>query len=306
MGTPSVRTMMTDLLSPTEATDGRFRWEPSPLLLTPIRTLVGGAALGAAIRAIESRTGRPVIFAAAHYVSFSLGTEPLELDVTIESAGHYTSQARCAVRKDGREILTAYGAFGERPSGDNRVWSAMPSVSAPDECAPLRYLERFKDQLELGSGTYEFVEARSATSSAGDGFGTELGTGRFAVWLRCAGVGIRLVDGAQLAFFGDFMQLGYEGATGAPYAGNSLDNTIRVGAMHDCEWVLLCGQIQHVSRGFGYGHAEIWSDDGRLLASVSQSNVMRSQPPDPTARGRDRAMPGPRTDARSSNSSGTT
>jgi acyl-CoA thioesterase len=80
---------------------------------------------------------------------------------------------------------------------------------------------------------------------------------------------------ADLAFVGDFMPLGFADAMGAPYAGNSLDNTIRVGKLVPTGWVLLSVHVQQVANGFGYGRAELWAQDGTLLGEVSQSAVLR-------------------------------
>jgi acyl-CoA thioesterase len=78
-----------------------------------------------------------------------------------------------------------------------------------------------------------------------------------------------------LAFIGDFMPLAFADAMGAPYAGNSLDNTIRVGRLTRTGWVLLSAHVQQVVNGFGYGRAELWAQDGTLLGEVSQTAVLR-------------------------------
>ena len=72
--------------------------------------------------------------------------------------------------------------------------------------------------------------------------------------------------------------------SGKPYAGNSLDNTIRVGQLVETEWVLLSMHVQQVANGFGYGRAELWAEDGTLLGEVSQSAVLRSALADPRNR----------------------
>ena len=71
------------------------------------------------------------------------------------------------------------------------------------------------------------------------------------------------------------MPLGFADATGHPYAGNSLDNTIRVGNLVETEWILLSTHVQQVANGFGYGRAELWADDRTLLGEVSQSAILR-------------------------------
>ena len=77
---------------------------------------------------------------------------------------------------------------------------------------------------------------------------------------------------SDLAFIGDFMPLGFADAIGAPYAGNSLDNTIRVGELIDHRAGCCCRRTsQQVVNGFGHGRAELWAEDGTLLGAVSQT-----------------------------------
>jgi acyl-CoA thioesterase len=243
---------------------------PSPLLLTPATTLQGGSGLGAAVTALETATGRPVIWATAQYLSFAAGTEPIDLEVTVEVAGHNTTQARCVVSRHGQEILTAHGALGRRSFGDEGVWCAMPGVPTPDECPGFRFFERGRghmgDLVELRLAKGRQLHEIEAHGGRGDG--------SFALWARCW-AGAHDTTAADLAFIGDFLPLGFADAMGAPYAGNSLDNTIRVGKLVPTEWVLLAVHVQQVANGFGYGRAELWAEDGTLLGEVSQSAVLR-------------------------------
>ena len=116
------------------AVDGRLAWQPARLLLTPADTLQGGAGLGAATAAMELVTGRPTIWATAQYLSFAAGTDPIDIDVTVEVAGHNTTQARCVLSRDGREILTAHSALGRREFEFEGVWCSRPDVPPPDRC----------------------------------------------------------------------------------------------------------------------------------------------------------------------------
>jgi acyl-CoA thioesterase II len=253
--------------SPTDAPN-RFVWEPSQLLLTPSGALQGGAGLGATLAAMQMVTGRPVIWATAQYLSFAAGIEPLDLEVTVEVSGHNTTQARCTLSRDGREILTSHAALGSRSSELRGVWCQRPDVPAPDDCPRYRYFERGR------GGLGDIADHRLAVGrQLADIDGTP-GNGTFAMWIR-AWSGSRTVTVADLAFLGDFMPMAFADALGAPYAGNSLDNTIRVGDLTATGWVLLVAHVQQVTNGFGYGHAELWAEDGTLLGDVSQSAIMR-------------------------------
>ncbi|MEM9175047.1 MAG: hypothetical protein AAGC67_07410 [Myxococcota bacterium] len=55
----------------------------------------------------------------------------------------------------------------------------------------------------------------------------------------------------------------------------SLDNTIRYGTLVDTDWVLCDNRMEYVGDGFGYTTIHLWSQDRTLLATASQSMVVR-------------------------------
>jgi acyl-CoA thioesterase-2 len=248
----------------------RFVWEPSNFLLTPAGFVQGGAGLGAALTAMESLTGRPVIWATAQYLTFAAGIDPIDVEVNIEVAGRNTTQARCVLSREGTEILTAHAALGQRDFTHDGVWTTPPAVAPPDDCPRYDYIAR------RGGHLGEIVDFRLAIGrqlADIDEFGGK-GDGNFALWIRFW-EGRRVPSAADLTFIGDFMPMGFADAIGHVYAGNSLDNTLRIGDRVPTEWVLLSVQVQQVANGFGYGRAELWSQDGVLLGEVSQSAILR-------------------------------
>lgn len=248
----------------------RFRWAPAPLLLTPMGTLQGGAGLGAAVTALEAVTGRPLIWATAQYLSYAAGSEAVDVDVTVEVAGHNTTQGRCVVSRHGREILTAHAALGSRDLDVAGVWPSVPDVPDPDHCEPYGFFG--VDRGHIGTLTeFRLAHGRQVADLAREG---GRGDGWLALWVR-AWQGEHRVTVPDLTFLGDFMPIAFGEALGAPYAGQSLDNTIRVGQLVTTGWVLLSAHVTQVVRGFGYGRAELWSQDGTLLGEVSQSAVIR-------------------------------
>jgi acyl-CoA thioesterase len=86
-----------------------------------------------------------------------------------------------------------------------------------------------------------------------------------------------LSSGASLAILGDYVPFGISQALGLAGGGNSsLDNTLRVYRLVPTEWVLLDIRIDAVARGFGHGVVHIWAEDGTLLATASQSTIVRA------------------------------
>jgi acyl-CoA thioesterase len=57
--------------------------------------------------------------------------------------------------------------------------------------------------------------------------------------------------------------------------GNSLDNTLRVYRVVPTEWVLIDVQVHAVQHGFGHGLVHLWAEDGTLMATASQSCIVR-------------------------------
>jgi acyl-CoA thioesterase len=97
--------------------------------------------------------------------------------------------------------------------------------------------------------------------------------GRSALWARIPEV--LDMSAATLAILGDYVPFGIGQALGAMAGGNSLDNTLRVGRLVPTEWVLLDIRVHAVRNGFGHGDVHLWADDGTLLATASQSTIVR-------------------------------
>ena len=64
-------------------------------------------------------------------------------------------------------------------------------------------------------------------------------------------------------------------ALGIRGGGNSLDNTLRIVEPVATDWVLLDIRVQAVERGFGHGLVHMFAEDGTLLATASQSCIVR-------------------------------
>jgi acyl-CoA thioesterase len=100
------------------------------------------------------------------------------------------------------------------------------------------------------------------------------GPGRSASWYRVPN-GPRVVTAGDLAVLGDFTVLELSDALGVTVSGNSLDNTLRVGTLCECDWVLVDTQFSMATHGFASVTAHLWSDTGILLGVASQTFVLR-------------------------------
>jgi acyl-CoA thioesterase len=221
---------------------------------------------------MEGTTGRPLVWATAQYLSFARPPEVLDLDVIVAVAGHQITQARAVGHVADREVLTVNAALGRRHMEEEGTWAVRPEVPMPEQCDPreLRLStegDTLPDRLQV-----RLAMGRTMTELPGPG----TPGGRSALWARLPDV--LDMSSASLAILGDYVPFGIGQALGLRAGGNSLDNTLRVGRMVPSHWVLLDVRIHQVAHGFGYGDVHLWSEDGVLLGTASQSTIVRMWP----------------------------
>jgi acyl-CoA thioesterase-2 len=247
-----------------------FRWSMAvtPQVSTAGNFLFGGCALGAAILAMEGTSGRECVWSTAQYLSYARPGEVLDIDVTIAIEGHQITQARAVGHVGNREIITVNAALGDRPMEHRGQWVTMPAVPRPDECFVRPH------RMPVEGTLMERMEQRFAKGRPMEELDGTPGDGRTVMWARVPAV-IEGVDATTLAILGDFVPMGVGQALGVLGGGNSLDNTLRVGRLVPTEWVLLDIQVHAVERGFGHGLVHMFAEDGTLLATASQSCIVR-------------------------------
>ena len=247
-----------------------FRWsmEVTQTLSTMGGFLFGGCGLGAAISALEGTSGRQCIWATSQYLSYAKPGEVLDIDVTLAVEGHQMTQARAVCHVGNREILTVNAALGHRSFESTGQWETMPHVPPPDECVSRGY------RLPVDGTINDRLDQRLAKGrDLADLDGTP-GDGQTLMWIRIPDV-IEGVDAAALGVLGDFVPMGVGQALGVRGGGNSLDNTLRVVHLVPTEWVLLDIRVHAVERGFGHGLVHMFAENGTLLATASQSCIVR-------------------------------
>jgi len=249
--------------------EGRFDVRLGPQLVTPGDFLYGGCGLSLCVEALEQATGAPLRWASCQFVSYAELGDRLELEVTIAAAGRRVTQARVTASCDGREVFAAMGALGEG-SFSTPGLLAPPDVPAPLDCAPRR------SDAELGDSLFSRLESRQAVGRGWDGLDGSPGGTRIATWLRLPE--ITTSSAAVLAIFSDHVAGGITQVTGQQMTSRSLDNTLRTCAHPPTEWVLVDVGIEACVDGFVQGQAHLWSEDGRLLGTASQTQTARPRP----------------------------
>ena len=237
-----------------------------PALCSGRGTLFGGCGLGAAIEALERTTGRPLVWATAQYLSYARPPSVVEIAITEIVRGHRSSQARAIARVDGEEIFTVTAALGSRDFPLSGSWAIRPDVPPPGTSPP-------RDRLPRHEGTImDRRETRIAAGRSIYDLPGPPGDGRASLWVHLPSLDM---SAAALAIVGDFVPFGVGQALGARAGGNSLDNTLRVVTRHPTDWILADVRVHAVEHGFGHGLVHLWAEDGTLLATASQSAIVR-------------------------------
>lgn len=247
-----------------------FRWsmEVTLSVCTDGGFLFGGCGLGAAISALEGTSGRQTVWATAQYLSYARPGEVMDVDVTLAVEGHQLTQARAVCHVGNREILTVNAALGHRPLDAAGQFERMPEHRPPDDCG-------VRPRIRMVEGTIsQRFDQRFVKGRPFDELDGTPGDGQTVMWARLPDV-IDGVDAAALAIMGDFVPMGVGQALGVKGGGNSLDNTLRLVHLVPTEWVLLDIRVHAVERGFGHGLVHMFAEDGTLLATASQSCIVR-------------------------------
>ena len=247
-----------------------YRWSlpVTPGLSTWGGFLFGGCGLGAAISALEQTSGRNCVWATGQYLSYAKPGEVMDIDITMAVEGHQISQARAVCHVGNREILTVNAALGHREIEHSGQWETMPDVPPPSQCQARDY------RLPADGTINERLEQRMVKGRDFESLDGTHGDGQVLLWARIPDV-IEGVDATTLAILGDFVPMGVGQALGVRGGGNSLDNTLRVARLVPTEWVLLDIRVHAVGRGFGHGLVHMFAEDGTLMATASQSCIVR-------------------------------
>ncbi len=252
-----------------EATHNPHRWHfpVTAGISTGGGFLFGGCGLAAAISAMEGTTGRPVVWATAQYLSYAQPDSVVDVDVTVAVAGRQSTQARAVGHVADREIFTVNAALGSRDLDIHETFVHPLDVPQPDACDP-RLLRVPGEESIMSRVDMRLASARAWTDLEGH----PAPGGRSALWARIPELD---PSGAALAILGDYVPFGIGQSLGAFAGGNSLDNTLRVVRIVPTEWVLLDIQVDGIDHGFGHGTVRLFATDGTLLATASQSTIVR-------------------------------
>ena len=222
--------------------------------------------------ALEAASGRPAVWATAQYLSYAPTGSTVDYEVDLSVVGGHITQGRAVARVEGHEILTVNAALGTPAVDINEVWVEPPDVPAPEDCKPRKIPKMFANTI-LDNVDVRLAKGRIFTDLDGTP-----GEPYSAMWARVPGH--IEPSAATLAIFGDYVSGGVSQPLGLRTMGRSLDNTLRMVQVKPTEWVLCDIRMHAVVDGYAQGVAFLWSQDGDLLATASQSLSIRFWPED--------------------------
>jgi acyl-CoA thioesterase II len=254
-----------------------FTFEVLPHLCRTDGQFYGGAALAAALAVGEAATGRPALWSSTQLVATAALGDVIRVEAEVVASGRTVDQVHVRGTERGRLVFNAVGSTATaREGGLHGLGQAMPRVPPPDDCqgwggpraAGGATLEWDEDALRIGHHLVnEHREAPMLDASPDR-------PGHMALWARLRGElapSPPALTPAGLGFLADMVPIACARACGVAGAGTSLDNSLRIGEPADGEWGLMELDAHVAVGGYGHGHVHLWSPDGRLLATGSQS-----------------------------------
>lgn len=256
---------------------GRFTFSVVDRLARLDGRLYGGAAIAISVAAAEIVSGRSPLWMTTQFVaSAPLGTE-MVAHAEVLAPGKRTNQVRVTgTGPDGDVVFASLGATGHhRPGGITGEYENGPTVTPPGESEI--WASPFVGIARAAGFDTDAIPALPATgfAAAVEMRGPAIlhhpdpGPGRMCVWARMRDR--PAVTPAMAAFLADMVPMSISVAIGAIVGGTSLDNTIRIGSFVESEWVLIDLRPHLAVGDYGHGVAHVWSEDGHLLATASQT-----------------------------------
>lgn len=201
--------------------------------------------------------------------------QPLDIDVEAMHVGRALASATVTVRQ-GDRLCTRSLALLSAPEPDLiRFGAPAPEVGGPEDAAPLG-----------GNGTFWDLRVVGGVDLSDP---DEVGPPELFVWVRFPGSGATGMTGqALLAYATDGFLIG---TAMRPHAGigqamahvsistSVLSHTLTFHEPVDAgAWHLLAHESPYAGNGRTYGRADIFTEDGRLVGSFVQDNMVRSFP----------------------------
>jgi len=244
-------------------------------------------ALGAARRTVAD--DRPVHSLHAYFLRGGSDEVPIDFRVKRDLDGRSFSNRRVVASQQGEAILNLTASFQKRQDGPEHQYPRMPDVPPPEDLEPDAAIRaRIAEQVPEGPMRRLFLRPRPIdfrSVEPRDWLDPQKREPCAHCWFRTVAPLPEepRVHGAVLAYASDFQLL----ATalqphGLSYPrgdvkGASLDHAIWFhGEFRADDWLLYATDSPWSGRARGFGRGQIFTRDGRLVASVAQEGMLRT------------------------------
>jgi acyl-CoA thioesterase len=258
---------------------GEYRFTVTEHLARLDGKLYGGTAIAASVAAAELLTDRPAVWMTTQFVATANHRAEVSVRAEVLAAGHRTNQVRVTATAGGDEVVFAsLGATGHhRERGLTAEFERAPTVTDPEDStrwdgvfsgiAPFAP-DGFELPFPMSGGIDRAIEIRQPEILEHP----DPAPRRICLWTRRTDR--RPVSPAVAAFMADLVPMSVAYTLEVFSGGTSLDNTVRLGSFVETEWVLLDLRPHMAMGDYCHGVVHVWSRDGRLMATASQTASM--------------------------------
>ncbi len=253
----------------------------------------GGQVIAQALAAAERTVDADRFAHSFHSYFLRAGSEEHEIDFAVnrDFDGGSFSNRRVVASQQGRPILNFTASFQKLEEGLSHQDCPMPKVVGPDELPPEAELRRAFAERADPSQRHLFLQPRPIELRAVEGrhwINEGPAAPRSHSWFRAVAPlpDDPRIHRAILAYASDMQLLGTSilphglSWSRGEVVSASLDHTVW---FHDDfradEWLLYATDSPWSGRGRGFNRGRIFTQDGRLVASVAQEGMIRRAKP---------------------------
>ena len=216
--------------------------------------MMGGVTSAAVIAAMEDVTGKQLLWSSTQFVSHAPSEVDFDIEITLLAEGARITQAQGSLFHGERLVLRSAAALGEIAPKQGGGFCEPKTWHSPESCP-----EKFAESAVTPGGLLDQFDRRTAQQNDESGFE--------ALWFRSKD---RVpTSSGLLAVLGDFLP----GATSMTRGASSVDNTLRINRVEQCEWLLAETSLQSLQGRLYQGTMNVFSETGVLLAVASQTGI---------------------------------
>jgi acyl-CoA thioesterase len=249
----------------------------------------GGVLMTVAMRAMRAEIGDEAFVPVSATTVFMsrVPAGPLETRVEVMRGGNAACQVRAALSSTATPEpgLEVSATFARRRKGPDAYGRQMPEVAAPEDCedAGDRAIMADPAKTRPVRPFFRNLDMRLALGAPVWRQGWEQGEARMAFWYRYR-VDQRVngvIDPLAIPPIADTMPSALARRLGPDHPrffAPSLDLTVHFLDPGETDWYLVDVRCPRARDGYASAHADVWDQDGRLVAFATQTMMLRSRP----------------------------